>query len=543
MTGLLDEHGRLQSVLATSRDLSERRAAEEELTKAELRYQTLVEQLPLVTYVHSPDAHGPWSYFSPQLAAILGYDESEWRGDTGFYERILAPQDRARVLATRAASTGRLSLEYRLVAADGRVIWVRDEAMLVRDVAGRPLYVQGYMLDTTAEREADQRRKALEAQLLQSQKMEAVGRLAGGIAHDFNNLLTAITGYSELVLRELPAASEPAQDIEQIRRAAGQAASMTRQLLAFSRRQVLQPTVLSLNEVIEGMESMLKRLIGENIELVTDCDPELLATRSDLSQIEQVVLNLSVNARDAMPQGGRLELRTANVDLDGEQAHAAAIEPGPHVLLEVRDTGSGMDPDTLEHAFEPFFTTKEQGKGTGLGLATVHGIVQQSGGSVVVESELGQGTTFRIYLPAVREAPAVEEPLAEQPARGREMILLVEDEAIVRELLARVLRAQGYTVVEAADGEGALAIAEGLDAIDLLLTDVVMPGLSGRELSERLAAERPQLRILFMSGYTDEAIVHHGVRAGEAEFIAKPFTPDALARKVRAVLDAVLERV
>jgi two-component system cell cycle sensor histidine kinase/response regulator CckA len=543
LTGVFDEHGYLKSMLASFRDVSERREALEELRTAELRYQTLVEQLPLVTYVHAPEERGAWSYFSPQLQAILGYEESDWRGDSGFYERILEPQDRARVLATRAATTGRFSLEYRVVARDGRVVWVRDEAMVVRDLAGRALYVQGYLLDTTAEWEADRKRKGLEAQLLQSQKMEAVGRLAGGIAHDFNNLLTAITGYSELILTGLEPESEPARDVEQIRRAAAQAASMTQQLLAFSRRQVLQPKVLNLNEILAEMEPMLKRLIGENIALVTAPDAELLATRSDLAQIEQVVLNLSVNARDAMLGGGRLELRTANVELDEEQARVAGSEPGPHVVLEVRDTGHGMEPETLEHAFEPFFTTKDQGKGTGLGLATVLGIVQQSGGGIVVESQPGEGTVFRIFLPAVTDALTPDEPVAARPERGHETILLVEDESIVRELLARVLRTQGYAVIEARDGDEALAIAAEEPSIDLLLTDVVMPGISGRELSERLAAERPELLILFMSGYTDEAIVHHGVREGEAEFIAKPFTPDALARKVRAVLDQALERV
>ncbi|MDX6516224.1 MAG: two-component system, cell cycle sensor histidine kinase and response regulator CckA, partial [Gaiellaceae bacterium] len=422
VTGVFDEHGRLQSLLTSFRDVTERREAQEELTNAELRYQTLVEQLPLITYVHSPDDHGPWSYFSPQLQAILGYEEADWRGNTGFYAQILDPQDRARVLATRAATTGRLSLEYRVVARDGRVVWVRDEALVVRDLGGRALYVQGYLLDTTAEREADRSRKGLEDQLLQSQKMEAVGRLAGGIAHDFNNLLTAITGYSELILTAMEPESESARDVEQIRRAAAQAASMTQQLLAFSRRQVLQPKVLNLNEILAEMEPMLKRLIGENIALVTAPEEELLSTRSDLAQIEQVILNLSVNARDAMPSGGRLELRTANVELREDDPRPPGTEPGPHVLLEVRDTGHGMGPETLEHAFEPFFTTKDQGKGTGLGLATVLGIVQQSGGGIVVESAPGEGTTFGIYLPAVLDAPTPEDPPAARPERGHETI-------------------------------------------------------------------------------------------------------------------------
>jgi PAS domain S-box-containing protein len=543
ITPLFHDDGSLRAILTTGRDVTEQHAAQEELSQAELRYRTLVEQLPLITYVHPPDERGAWTYMSPQLEAILGYREDDWRGDPGFYERILDAQDRARVLATRAATTGRLSLEYRLVAKDGRVVSVRDEAMVVRDLAGRALYVQGYLLDITAERDAERRRKGLEAQLLQSQKLEAVGRLAGGIAHDFNNLLTAITGYSELILAGLAAGSEQARDVEQIRRAAAQAGSMTAQLLAFSRRQVLQPKVMSLNDTLAEMEPMLRRLIGENIALTTALELRLHATRSDLAQIEQVVLNLCVNARDAMPDGGWLTLRTANVELDDEDARAAGAKPGSHVLLEVRDSGGGMEPHVLEHAFEPFFTTKEQGKGTGLGLATVLGIVQQSGGGIAVESAVGTGTTFRIYLPAVDGVPVQDEAAPARPERGHETILLVEDESIVRELLARVLRTHGYSVIEASYGDEALSIAAGEGRIDLLLTDVVMPGMSGRELSERLASARPGIRILFMSGYTDEAIVHHGVREGEAEFIAKPFSPDALGRKVRAVLDASLERV
>ncbi len=379
-------------------------------------------------------------------------------------------------------------------------------------------------------------------QFRQAQKMEAVGRLAGGVAHDFNNLLTAITGYSDLLMRSLPEGDRRRSDLEQIKHAADRAARLTRQLLAFSRRQVLQPRVLDLNIVITDVEKMLRRVIGEDIDLLVIPGSGLGRVKADPGQLDQVILNLAVNARDAMPQGGKLTIETADVELDGAhgQQHVAA-QPGPYVMLAVSDTGCGMDAETRSHLFEPFFTTKEVGKGTGLGLATVYGIVTQSGGTVSVYSEPGRGTTFKLYLPCVEEA--VEWPVpAASPVplvEGSETILVVEDEEAVRSLARMVLERKGYTVLEACHGVEALRISERHQGpIALMLTDLIMPELGGRELAGRLAAVRPDTKILYMSGYTDNGIVHQGVLDARTAFLSKPFTPDALARKVREVLDA-----
>ncbi len=383
-------------------------------------------------------------------------------------------------------------------------------------------------------------RRRLEEQLLQSQKMEAVGRLAGGIAHDFNNLLTAIAGYSDLLLSELPANDARRESAVEIREAGRRAAGLTQQLLAFSRRQVLEPRVLDLNAVIAGMEKMLRRVIGEDIELTTALDPDLWRTMADPGQIEQAIVNLAVNARDAMPRGGQLTLETGNVTLDDQFASTyATVQPGPHVMLAVSDTGIGMDAALQSRLFEPFFTTKERGKGTGLGLSTTYGIVKQSGGSIWVYSEPGVGTTFKIYL------PRCEEPLAESEApppplttrQGTETVLLVEDEAEVRRLVERLLRMQGYTVLSAPSPAEAISAARAAGRIDLLVTDVIMPGMNGREMASVLAAERPRMRVLYMSGYTDAAIAQQGILEPGTAFLSKPFTPDVLARKVREVLD------
>jgi signal transduction histidine kinase/ActR/RegA family two-component response regulator len=384
-------------------------------------------------------------------------------------------------------------------------------------------------------------RKQLEEQLLQAQKMEAIGRLAGGVAHDFNNLLTAIIGYSQLALQRIPPDDPLRHDLDEIRKAGERAATLTRQLLAFSRKQVLQPKVLDLNAVVASTSKMLHRLIGEDIRFRTILDPALKRVKADPGQIEQVLMNLAVNARDAMPNGGSLSIETANVYLDEEYArHHVEVQPGRYVMLAVSDTGCGMSAEVLSHIFEPFFTTKEQGRGTGLGLAMVYGIIKQSGGHIWVYSEPGKGTTFKLYLPLAEEADSAAEQALEQTAflpTGTETILLAEDDAQVREFASRVLRELGYKVIEATDGQQALKEAEQTPNIDILLTDVVMPYVGGKELSERLRSVRPGIKVLFLSGYTEYATLRQGMLGDGDAFLHKPFAPGELARKVREVLD------
>lgn len=383
-------------------------------------------------------------------------------------------------------------------------------------------------------------RHLLEEQLRQSQKMEAVGRLAGGVAHDFNNLLTIINGYGRMVLEELSVDNALRSRVQEILHASDRAATLTSQLLAFSRRQVFQPKLLELNHVISNMERMLRRVIGEHIELKTDLSPDLGCVKADSGQMEQVLMNMAVNSRDAMPVGGRLVISTAGVRRKRESPSIGAVE-APYVRLTISDTGVGMDENTRAHLFEPFFTTKERGKGTGLGLSTVYGIVQQHGGDIEVESDPGRGAKFEIFLPVsddVRDAQ-ITDAVAYSPARGTETILLVEDEAGVRHLAREILRRSGYRVLEAADGYEAIRLfREQGQAVDLLLTDVIMPLMSGRELAEQLMAMRKGIRVLYMSGYTDDVIAYCGELGPEADFMQKPFAPDVLARKVRAALDA-----
>jgi len=389
--------------------------------------------------------------------------------------------------------------------------------------------------------QAEKERAALEEQLRQSQKMEAIGQLAGGIAHDFNNLLTVISGYSEFSLRELQGDSDLRENLEEIKKAARRASDLTRQLLAFSRRQILEMEVLDLNTVLGDLDKMLCRMIGEHIELVTTFSENLGRIKTDRGQIEQVIMNLAINARDAMPSGGKIIIGTTNVELDEDYAHKhTAVKPGRYVMLSVSDTGVGMTPEVRDRIFEPFFTTKEKGKGTGLGLSTVYGIVKQSGGNIWVYSEPGHGTTFKIYLPIMDEPfeEAVERKVSKELPGGSETVLIVEDDKEVRMLAMRILKTQGYRVLEASHGGDALRVLEEWKGpIDLMVTDVVMPEMSGRELANRLIPFHPKIKVLFMSGYTDNAIVHHGVLDKGINYIQKPFTMDGLGRKVREVLD------
>jgi signal transduction histidine kinase len=438
---------------------------------------------------------------------------------------------------------------FLLIAIKHSVKEMRDIAERTAEIKTLNAGLEHHVAERTAqlvtanhelEREVAERKLA-EEQLRQAQKMEAVGKLAGGVAHDFNNLLTAITGHSELAMRRLKQDDPLYDKLEKIKKAGDRAAALTHQLLAFSRKQILQPKVLDLNQVVFEMNKMLQPLIGEDINLLTKLRPNLGMIKADPGQLEQVLMNLSVNARDAMPKGGKLTIETANVYLDEEYASRhLSITSGWYVMLAVSDTGTGMDAETQERIFDPFFTTKEVGKGTGLGLSTVYGIVKQSGGNIWVYSELGQGTTFKVYLPCVdRRAEEPETAIdGNNLSVGDETVLLVEDEEMVREMAKEILEESGYQVLEAKHGHEALLIAEQYRGhIHLMLSDVVMPQMSGRELAERFAPLRKEMKVLYMSGYTDDAIVHHGVLDEGTAFIEKPFTPNALARKVRETLN------
>jgi CheY-like chemotaxis protein len=380
----------------------------------------------------------------------------------------------------------------------------------------------------------------LEEQLRNAQQLEAIGRLAGGVAHDFNNILSIIMGHGELMLANTKTDAESRNGLEQIRKAAERAAALTQQLLAFSRKQVLQPKVMDLNEAVAEVQKMLTRVIGEDIELVASLDPSLASVRVDPGQVEQVLMNLAINARDAMPHGGKIVMETANLEVDGERAGSLELTAGRYVLLQVSDTGHGMDAATMGHIFEPFFTTKRMGKGTGLGLATVYGIVKQSGGSILVESEAGRGSTFRIYLPAADSGTRKrqETTAGVVVVGGTETILVVEDETDLRELTRIFLEGYGYRVLQASSAEQAIETTERFgERIDLLLTDVIMPGMSGRRLAEEVLRRRPQTKIVYMTGYTDDMVVQHRVLEPGVQLLQKPFSKAELAGKVRATLD------
>jgi len=517
-------------------DLTERKRAERELLAAETRFRLLVEQLPAITYMAGFGADGVWSYVSPQIEATLGFTPAEWMADPQLWFQRLHPDDVAKVIGLEEkcrASGQPYSAEYRLQARNGTYRWFTDIATVVRDANGVES-LQGVMTDVTET-------KLLEAQFRQSQKMEAVGQLAGGIAHDFNNLLMVIRGHTDLLLNS--GVEQPREAIKQIQKAADRAASLTRQLLAFSRMQVLQPEVLDLNQVVGDMASMIERLFGSNIELVFETEPELGRVRADAGQVEQVLLNLAVNARDAMPSGGRLTIRTENARFaPGDARPLPIIGDGDYAALIVKDTGDGMDTETQARIFEPFFTTKEKGRGTGLGLATVYGIVKQSGGFIIVDSAPGQGATFTIYLPRVAAAETVvTTPQPSASARhGAETILVVDDETGIRDLAAEYLAGCGYTVLTAAGGIEARDLLARFDGpVHVLLTDTVMPRMNGHELVQTIVALRPEIKVIYMSGYLEFNASAHLQSGDGALYIQKPFGLDALGKIVRAALESV----
>jgi hypothetical protein len=475
--------------------------------------------------------------WSDILEAMHGLPADGFGGTFEAFLDAIVPEDRqtaADEIAQATAARIESNVLYRTRWPDGSLHWIQGIGRTFFDDSGTPVRAAGIGIDVTE-------RRQLEDQYRQSQKIEAIGQLAGGVAHDFNNLLTAILGYCELLIESVGPASQHRAHLDEIRRAADSAASLTRQLLAFGRRQILEPRVLDLHHAVCQMEPMLRRLIGEDIAVVVHKAGEVGRIRADVGQIEQVILNLAINARDAMLQGGTLRIDVADVDLDESYArrHAGSVA-GPYVMLAVSDTGTGMDAATQTRVFEPFFTTKAKGRGTGLGLSTVHGIVQQSGGTIWVYSEPGRGSTFKVYLPRV-DAPVEKTARGGEPTSltGSETILVLEDETGVRDLVRRVLERYGYRVLVAETPHEALAVAEEQQGqIQLLISDVVLPEMTGPAVAERIVAAQPQIRVLYMSGYTDSDIVHRGVLDEGTPFLQKPFVPEALARKVREVLQA-----
>lgn len=535
------------NALENARTVEDKMRAEAALHKSEEQYRLIAENTSDLICLIDIDRN--YTYVSPSYREVLGYNPESILGDSCF--AVVHPDDRelAEDEASQAIADKKLHrLEVRLKHKDGN--WKAFETLgnWIYDSEGRPQHGILVSRDITERkhaeetlRESEEKLRLSEEQLRMSQKLEAVGQLAGGVAHDFNNLLTVITGYSDLVLARLDESDDNRTKIEEVKRAALRASSLTRQLLAFSRKQVLQPKLFNLNDLVADMSKMLQRLIGENIEMTTCCGPEA-PINADPGQIEQVLMNLVVNARDAMPNGGRVRVETSRVEIDeGYAMTHLNVQPGSYVMLAVSDTGSGMDAETRKHIFEPFFTTKELGKGTGLGLSTVYGIVKQSGGNIWVYSEPDHGTVFKVYLPAVAQTntEADAAPKATSIPRGTETILIVEDESQIRQLASECFTHCGYNVLSTSDGLEALQLIERLrEPIDLILSDVVMPKVSGRELAERVSILWPSTKVLFMSGYTNDAIVNHGILDGATWFIQKPFALDVLARLVRTVLDS-----
>lgn len=530
---IVNDKGKPEKLIIVNRDITERRRTEEALLRSEAGFRSVVEDAPYGVYRAS--ASGRFLQVNPALLKMLGYESAAELLKANLASDIFRHEpehQRFTDLLSRTDEVKDVELEWK--RQDGTPITVRCSARTVKDESGVPAYFEVFAEDVTEKR-------ALEKQLRMAQKMEAIGRLSGGIAHDFNNLLGVIIGYSGVLkksLAEQPALLEHALEIE---KAGRRAASLTKQLLAFSRQQVLTPAILNLSSLAADMAKMLPRLLGEDIEVSLALDPDLGNVRADQSQVEQIIMNLAVNARDAMPTGGKLRIETANSELDVAYTRThPGSKVGSYVMLAVTDTGPGMTSETLGHIFEPFFTTKERGKGTGLGLATVYGVVKQSNGYIWVDSAPGKGSSFKIYLPRHTASVPTQEQGVHSPEtpRGSETVLLVEDAAPLKKLAQSFLENAGFRVLSAESGEDAMEVAaKHGGALDLLLTDVVMPGINGRVLAEQLSRRQPGLQVLYMSGYTDAFIAGHGVLEEGIHLLHKPFTEDTLIRKVREVID------
>jgi PAS domain S-box-containing protein len=534
----LDRQGAPAYTLLFIQDITRRKSSAEELEKTRRRFESLVDSFDGIVWEADAETMR-FTFVSRKAEELLGFPSEQWLTQARFWRNRIHPDDLDRV--TQAIERARAErqgteLTYRMIGADGRNVWLRDRVAVVAQNDGA-VKLRGIMVDVSDRQGAERLLRRGEEQLAQSQRMEAIGRLASGIAHDFNTLLTTVAGYGDFLLRGLGSNHPLRREAQEIVNAAQRATELTSQLLVFARQQVLEPRVLDLDAIVAEMDLVLRRVIEEDVELITRFGSAPAKVRADAGQLQQVLLNLALNAREAMPGGGQLTIRTAAVDVDGEDRR---IEPGSYVMLAVSDNGSGMTEQIRTHLFEPFFTTKERTEATGLGLSTVYGIVKQSGGQIIVDSEPRQGTEFRIYLPRVDG----DEPLAHSPGEqipeqltGSETILLVEDSAAVRALAREILEKAGYTVIEAGGGPEAIDLCTNVDvAIDLVATDLVMPRMSGRELAARIAEILPRARVLYFSAYSDTHVLTRGLIEPGASFIQKPFVPATLLRKVREVL-------
>jgi PAS domain S-box-containing protein len=530
---LHDEHGAIIGSLGILQDITDRKRTEIALRESEERFRQFAQHIDNLFWVVDVAAQRI-VYVSQAYETIYGRTCASLYSDPNSPTDAIHPEDLTAVLAARERNRRgeNTDEQFRIVRPDGTIRWLRDRGFPVRRANGEVYRVVGIADDITEH-------KRLEEQVLQSQKIESIGRLAGGIAHDFNNILTAIMGFAELAADLALPGSELAQYIANISKSSERAAELTAQLLAFARKQVIVPQLFNLNDLILETDKILQRLIGEHIELKTICRPELRPIKADAGQMQQVLVNLAVNARDAMPDGGTLMIETSNVALNGDYGlNHPEVSPGNYVMLAISDTGIGMPESVQAHMFEPFFTTKAMGRGTGMGLATCYGIVKQNGGYIWVYSEPGHGTIFKIYLPAAGgSAEPASEP--EMPSgHGAETILLVEDEPMVRDIAVRALKSHGYNILHAGNGNQALEVCDAFAGeVHLLISDVVLPSMSGIELAKRLKVLRPQMKVLYISGYTDNTITRHGVLDTSTEFLQKPFSSAAIAKKARQVLD------
>jgi PAS domain S-box-containing protein len=529
--------GKYYGRIWTYRDVTARKQSEDALRESNEKFHQLADNITDAFWIRSPDMREV-HYVSPAFEKIWGRSVESLYANPHQWADFILPEDRDRVLGAFAALTGEtrsLDIEYRIVRPEGEIRWIRARGFQARDATNKMIRHIGIITDITE-------RKKFDAHIFESQKLETIGKLAGGIAHEFNSILTAIIGHSDLLLQDLPKGSPFAKNAAEINQAAHRAAKLTLQLLAYGRKQMLQPVILDLNLIITGMEGMLRQILGDGVDLHVIPAPGLHAVKADAGQIEQAIMNLAVNGREAMPMGGKLTFETAEVHFDRDDlGRDPELKPGNYVMLAITDTGAGMSAEVKARLFEPFFTTKAVGQGTGLGLSTCHGIVKQSGGHISVDSEPGQGTTFKIYLPQVEQQASVSipRPDSQDLPHGTETILLVEEDPALLKLAAILLRRLGYTILAAANGIEALSLRRqrNVGHIDLLFTDVILPHMGGMELADRVRASFPLVRILFTSSYTENAIVRQGVLEKGAALLQKPFTPSALARKVREVLD------